>query len=929
MLEFFNNILFTQTFITHGQCYQMQAGLVGLHLVSDIAIALAYYSIPVMLVYFVHQRRDVPFGGIFSLFSAFIIFCGTTHLLAAWTIWHPAYWLSGFTKAMTAAVSLFTALELGSLIPKAVALPSPAQLEATNRQLENQIAERSQAEEALQKSKEELEIRVAERTAKLKQANEQLKKEIAERKRTEDTLRSLYKVSSARKLSFDQRLQGLLALGRRHLGLDMGAIGRVENNLYEVIAAQVAPKSNFPLAGGNIWNLEQTYCRVTLGAKEPIAFESAGTSHWCTYPAYASSRLEAYIGIPVIVAGKVYGTLSFFSLKVRQNPFTAGDKELLRLVAQWVGAEIERNIALDALRLSEEKYAIAVSGSQVGVWDWNLKTNEMYLTPNLKAMLGYADDEIQNGLDDWDSKVHPDDREAVREAARAHLAGLTPLYEIEHRTLHKDGSIRWFLARATALRDASGKPERLTGTYTNITSRKQAEIERDRFFTISVDLVCILSPNGYFKRVNPAFETTLGYTKEELLATPFIEFIHSEDRAKTLAALQKLIAGDSSKTFENRYRCKDGAYKWLAWTGALLPQDGLIYAAGRDITERKQAESTLRGLTWREREKAEQLEIALQKLQRTQAQLVQTEKMAGLGQMVAGIAHEINNPISFIYGNIKPASEYTQDLLHLLQLYQGHYPQPVAEIQEQLEAIDLDFIQEDFPKLLASMKDGAERIREIVLCLRNFSRLDEAELKPVDIHEGIDNTLLLLQHGLKQKPRCREIQVIKEYGQLPQVQCYPSYLNQVFMNLLGNAIDALEEARREESGLSPMIRIRTEVIEGELPDSYRFMSSPTLQPRRYRTYAPRVVIRIIDNGSGITAEIQPRIFDPFFTTKPPGKGTGLGLSISYQIVVDKHGGQLRFHSALGQGTEFVIELPIVPGKTPHPKTAKEVQTKLI
>lgn len=298
-------------------------------------------------------------------------------------------------------------------------------------------------------------------------------------------------------------------------------------------------------------------------------------------------------------------------------------------------------------------------------------------------------------------------------------------------------------------------------------------------------------------------------------------------------------------------------------------------------------------------EKAQQLEETLQELQATQAQLVQIEKMSSLGQLVAGIAHEINNPVNFIHGNITHASNYAQDLLHLVELYQQHYPQPVAEIAEEIEAIDLEFLSQDLPKLLASMKIGTDRIRQIVLSLRNFSRLDEAEMKAVDIHEGIDNTLLLLRHRLKAKPDHPEIQVIKEYSNLPLVDCYPGQLNQVFMNLLANAIDALEEGLLRGQGgqtsisaffpdqqsQTPTIRIRTEIKDDV------------------------VLVCMADNGIGMTEDVRQKIFDPFFTTKSVGKGTGMGLSISYKIIVEKHQGKIKCISAPGQGTEFIVAIP--------------------
>lgn len=289
---------------------------------------------------------------------------------------------------------------------------------------------------------------------------------------------------------------------------------------------------------------------------------------------------------------------------------------------------------------------------------------------------------------------------------------------------------------------------------------------------------------------------------------------------------------------------------------------------------------------------------ALEALQQTQSQLIQTEKMSSLGQLVAGVAHEINNPINFIYGNLPHASEYTQNLLDLITLYQKKYPARDSEIKEFEEEIDLDFLVSDLQKMLASMNIGANRIREIVLSLRNFSRLDEAEMKRVNIHEGIDSTLLILQNRIKATATHTGIEVVKEYGELPLVECYAGQLNQVFMNILSNAIDALDresesaiavdEPASATSNTTPQIRIRTQVSDDH----------------------SRVVIRIKDNGPGISAAYQSKLFDPFFTTKPVGKGTGLGLAISYKIVVEKHRGSLKCMSEPGQGAEFWIEIPI-------------------
>ena len=293
---------------------------------------------------------------------------------------------------------------------------------------------------------------------------------------------------------------------------------------------------------------------------------------------------------------------------------------------------------------------------------------------------------------------------------------------------------------------------------------------------------------------------------------------------------------------------------------------------------------------------------ALEALQHTQAQLIQTEKMSSLGQLVAGVAHEINNPINFIYGNLPHATDYAQDLMGLVKLYEATYTAPDPAIANYQRSIDLDFLMEDLPKMLESMSIGADRIREIVLSLRNFSRLDEAEMKRVNVHEGIDSTLLILQSRLKNTAGQVGIEVVKDYGELPLVECYVGQLNQVFMNILSNAIDALEQYNQQRSldeiSANPsVITIHTEPVPQE------------------NSVPKAVLISIRDNGSGIPAANRSRLFDPFFTTKPIGKGTGLGLSISYQIVVEKHRGMLKCISEPGKGAEFRIEIPVLQENT--------------
>lgn len=305
-----------------------------------------------------------------------------------------------------------------------------------------------------------------------------------------------------------------------------------------------------------------------------------------------------------------------------------------------------------------------------------------------------------------------------------------------------------------------------------------------------------------------------------------------------------------------------------------------------------QLQASFEELEQRVDERTQELTTALKQLKQSQLQLVQTEKMSSLGQLVAGVAHEINNPINFIHGNVTHVDEYTQDLLRLLQLYCQHVPNPPDIIQAEIAAIDLSFLQGDLIKVLQSMRMGTDRIRNIVRSLRNFSRLDEAEVKDVNIHEGIDSTLIILQNRLKARPECPEIQVIKEYGPLPLVECYAGQLNQVFMNILSNAIDALEER-----------------------DKKRTYNEITANPSTIRIWTgvlakDWVTIHITDNGPGMSEAVRSCIFDPFFTTKPVGKGTGLGLSISYQVVTERHHGRFWCESLPEQGTKFVIQLPI-------------------
>ncbi|MEG3860939.1 ATP-binding protein [Microcoleus sp. herbarium12] len=370
---------------------------------------------------------------------------------------------------------------------------------------------------------------------------------------------------------------------------------------------------------------------------------------------------------------------------------------------------------------------------------------------------------------------------------------------------------------------------------------------------------------------------------------------------------ERLSPRKSFELWKENVRCKSLPWKQCEIDAALQLKKAMINIVLRQADKLEKLNRALEASVAREREKSANLKTAMLDLQRAQTQLVQSERMSSLGQLVAAVAYEVTNPINFIYGNLSYANEYSQKLINLLQLYEEHYPSPSPEIQAEIEAAEVEFIVEDLPKLLGSMKVGANRIREIVQSLRNFSRIDEAEIKPVDIHDGLDSALLILSNRLKPKPVKQSypvgnrptIHLIKEYGSLPLVECYAVQINQVFMNVLTNAIDALEDAFVNKN-LSPLSG-----YEAEPAKSGQIRIVTEICPEK-----TAVAVRIKDNAWGLAETVRQKIFEPFFTTKPVGKGAGIGLAISREIVVEQHGGKLSCISAPGEGTEVIIEIPL-------------------
>lgn len=390
--------------------------------------------------------------------------------------------------------------------------------------------------------------------------------------------------------------------------------------------------------------------------------------------------------------------------------------------------------------------------------------------------------------------------------------------------------------------------------------------------------------------VSSGCQTLYEVSAEDLMSGKYSlrDFEHPDDKAEAFQAVVKSAQALTPFHHEWRIITPNGNLKWIkAASQPESREDGKVVWDGMliDITDRKIAEQALE-------QKTQDLEKTLKDLQSAQLQLVQSEKMSALGNLVAGVAHEINNPVGFIAGNLQPAVDYVRDVFGLLELYQQEYPNPNPLIQEEIETIDLEYIREDLPKLIDSMKLGVDRIRSISTSLRTFSRADKDYKVSFNIHEGIDSTILILKHRLKANDERPAIEVATNYGNIPAIKCFPGQLNQVFMNILANAIDAFDEAAPQATFTQLQTKTQTITIQTAL------------------TQSNATEIRISDNGNGMTEAIRDKIFDHLFTTKGVGKGTGLGLTIARQIVVEKHGGSLDVQSVVGQGTEFCIRLPM-------------------
>ncbi len=540
----------------------------------------------------------------------------------------------------------------------------------------------------------------------------------------------------------------------------------------------------------------------------------------------------------------------------------------------------------------QERLTFLVQETPIGIIEWNPEFQVVHWNPAAEKIFGYPAAEM---LGHHAIQIVPESlRPYVAEVMTSLMDQRGGFYSL-NQNIRKDGTLITCEWTNTPLRNAEGNAIGIFSMVQDISDRKAAEValqnSEQRFRDVTEaagEYIWELDAAGRYTYVTARVKQVKGYEPAELLGRSPLEFMPPEDSDAVQEILSTASIGKDSFTLQHRDTLPNGDVVWEEVSGLPMLNDrGEIIGfrgTGLSITERKQAEQRIQ-------QKSQELEQALQELQNTQLQMIQAEKMASLGNLMAGIAHEINNPLGFLNGSISNAQEYVHDLLGHLSLYQQHHSSTATSIQDHATAIDLEFLTEDLPKLLDSMREATDRIKSISISLRAFSRSDKEYKVSANLHEGIDGALMILKYRLKASPSRPEIVVIKDYGELPDIHCFPGQLNQVFMNILANAIDMFDEVAQQSSFVDLQTNPQKITIQTTL------------------TAGNTVEIRMSDNGGGISEDVKAKIFVHLFTTKCVGKGTGLGLAIARQIVVEKHGGTIAVESELGQGTTLTISLP--------------------
>ncbi|HBE16697.1 MAG TPA: PAS domain-containing sensor histidine kinase [Cyanobacteria bacterium UBA11149] len=745
MMEILLHFFIDNPLILQGYEYLWKPGLIWLNILSDLLIALSYYSIAISLIYLSRKQKDFSLNWILILAIALMVSCGTSYIIDLWTMWHQRNWISGAIAILTAILLISTAIVFIPILNKVIALLN-------------------------------------------------------------------LKVGKGNSITENGRSCS-----------DRDAIAEIEIEL---------AKTNSLLTA------------VIDGIPDPIFIKDIHGR----YLMVNSATIQVFRKPLAEVIGK--NDLDLFPPEIGQKLMET-DREI---ITTGIGKTFEE---------------VLTGNDRITRTYLSSKTLHKDANGNIMGVLGIA-------RDITDLKK----AESALEKAKDELE-----IQVENRTA----------ALTSACRQLQ---KEMAERQTVELALRESEAQYRCLIETAAEGIWILDPNGKTTFANPTMAKMLGYSVEEMMGLSLFDFMDESEKASATQNLERRCQG-VMETHDFKFRCKDGSDLWtLVAANPILDDSGeYIGALGMitDITQRRQAEEALRESEKHLRAKTIELEEALQEIKQTQSQLIQAEKMSSLGILIAGVAHEINGPVGFIYGNIIHINGYAKGLLELINLYQDNYPDPGVAIQEKIEEIELYFIREDLPKLISSMKIGADRVVEIIKGLRNFSRDDKLEMTEVDIHEAIDNSLLILNHRLKAKSNRSEIEVIKQYGNLPKIQGYTGQLNQVFLNILSNGIDAIEEVRNKREK-------RTEEKDTSLQFRIKILTNVK--------DSNSVEIRIIDNGIGMAKDVQGMVFDPFFTTKPVGKGTGLGLSISYQIIVEKHRGKLQCISTLGEGTEFAINLPI-------------------